>query len=164
MPLQFNGWNQDGLTISNTAWEDLSPEQQQVMYEGTRAWLESYTQDQIEYYWQFATQAQEHGVQFDTPDPAIQEQIDAYHQTVLTTMATTAPPSVQDPQAFLTEYQAANEKWLGIVEELGFSTDYTGLDGFVASLDNPDQAPEIDLDPWLDRVMLKAYGIEPASN
>lgn len=160
VPLQFNGWNQDGLTISNTAWESLSEDQQEQMYAGTRAWLETFVQDQIQYYWQFATEARDSGVQFDDPDPAIQKEISAYQSTVLDSMAENAPEAVEDPEALLNAYEDAHEKWLGIVEDLGFDTDYTGLEGFLDSLEDPTQPPDIDLDPWLDAVMSEAFGID----
>ncbi len=160
VPLQFNGWNQDGVTISDTAWDALDEEQQEQMYAGTRAWLESFVQDQIEFYWQFATEAGDHGVAFDDPDPSVQAEISEYQSTVLDDMVETAPDSVDDPAAVLADYQAAHEKWLGIVSDLGFGTDYTGLDGFVDSLDDPSTPPEIDLDPWLDAVMAEAFDIE----
>ncbi|WP_435741976.1 TRAP transporter substrate-binding protein DctP [Nocardioides sp. SYSU DS0663] len=160
VPLQFNGWNQDGVTISNTAWDSLDADEQEHMYAGTRAWLETFVQAQIEVYWQFATQAEDNGVQFGEPDPAVQQKITAHQATVLDAMAADAPEGVEDPEALLDEYEAAHEKWLGIVEDLGFATDYTGLQGFLDSLEDPTQAPEVDLDPWLDAVMAEAFDID----
>lgn len=163
VPLQFNGWNQDGVTISNAAWERLDEDDQEQMYAGVRAWIESFVQDQIEYYWQFATQAEEHGVEFDQPEPEVQQTIDSFHDEILAGMPDTAPDSVEDPAEQMSEYEAAHEKWLGIVEDLGFATDYTDLQGFVDTLDNPAEAPEIDLDPWLDAVMSEVFGINASS-
>ncbi len=160
VPLQFNGWNQDGVTISQTAWDSLDEKQQEQMYAGARAWIESFVQDQLEQFWMFATQAEEHGVQFGSADPEVQQEISAYQESVLAEMEETAPDTVEDPGALLEEYQAAHDKWLGIVEELGFATDYSDLQGFVDSLDDPSKAPEIDLDPWLDRVMSEAFDID----
>ncbi|WP_162794498.1 TRAP transporter substrate-binding protein DctP [Nocardioides houyundeii] len=160
VPLQFNGWNQDGVTISNTAWDSLDEDQQQEMYGGVRAWIKSFVEDQLEQFWTFATQAGEHGVKFDSVDAGVQQEIDQFHDKVLTDMVDTAPDSVEDPAGLLEEYEAAHDKWLGIVEDLGFDTDYTDLQGFVDSLDDPSKAPEIDLDPWLDRVMAEAFDLE----
>lgn len=160
IPLQFNGWNQDGVTISDSAWSELGEDQQEQMQAGVRAWLESFVQDTIDYYWRFATKGGEQGVEFADPDPAIQEEISAHQSSVLESMPDDAPEAVEDPEALLEDYEAAHEKWLGIVEDLGFGTDYTGLDGFVDSLEDPSQAPDIDLDPWLDAVMAEAFGIE----
>lgn len=162
VPLQFNGWNQDGVTISNSAWDDLDDASQEEMYAGVRAWLKSFVEAQIQVYWQFATQAGEHGVTFDKPEAAVQEKISGFHDTVLDDMAANAPEGVEDPEALLDDYEAAHEKWLGIVEGLGFATDYTTLEDFVASLDDPTQAPDIDLDPWLDAVMSEVFDIDPS--
>lgn len=160
VPLQFNGWNQDGVTISETAWDSLDEGQREQMYAGVRAWIETFVQDQIEYYWEFATEGPAQGVTFDEPAPEIQEEIDEFHATVLDDMVTTAPDHVEDPAGLLADYSAAHEKWLGIVEDLGFGTDYVGLEGFVNSLDDPSERPDIDLDPWLDAVMAETFGIE----
>lgn len=160
VPLQFNGWNQDGVTISNAAWDGLDEGTQEQMYAGVRAWLKSFVEDQIEYYWQFATQAGEYGVEFDQPVPEVQETIDSFHDDILAEMPETAPQSVDDPTGVVSDYEAAHEKWLGIVEDLGFDTDYSDLQGFVDTLDDPTQAPEIDLEPWLDTVMSEVFEID----
>lgn len=160
IPLQFNGWNQDGVTISETAWNGLDEGQKEQMYAGTKAWLETFVRDQIEFYWKFATEAGDHGVAVDDPEPSIQAKISEYQDAVLDDMVDNAPESVDAPSAVLADYEAAHEKWLGIVTDLGFSTDFTGLEGFVDSLDDPSQPPEIDLDPWLDAVMSEAFGID----
>lgn len=158
VPLQLNGWNQDGVTISLAAWDRLDEGQRTEMYRAVRAWLESFVTTQLEGYWRFATEGPDHGVELGEPLPEVQAQVDAHHDEVAASLPETAPDGVEDPEALIAEYQELHEKWLGIVEELGFDTSGAGLQSYLDSLDDPSQPPDIDLGPWLDRVMAEAFG------
>jgi len=158
IPLSFTGWNQDAIAISQTTWDNLSAETHEALENQVRVWIEEFIQSQIYAYWQFAVEGEEHGVEFLDHDPEMQAAIDDYHGTVREHMITTAPAQVDDPAQMLTEYEQLHAEWLPIVEELGFDTELTGLNEWVSSLEDPTQPPEIDLDPWLDVVMERAFG------
>lgn len=161
IPLKLNGWNQDGLTISNAAWDGLSEEQQAAMYDGVRAWLKTFVGRQLDGYWRFITEGgSEHGVQYADPEPEIQESIDEHHERVIDGLAASAPAGVTDPDAIVEEYVDLHAEWLDIVAELGYDVEGDGVADFIASLEDPEAPPseQIDLDPWLDALMEKAYG------
>lgn len=158
VPLQLNGWNQDGLTISKAAWDKLDENQRREMYRAVRTWLESFISTQIRAYWRFATEAPQHGVTLGQPLAEVQTVIDRHHEEVLAKLPTTAPKGVSDPGGLLDRYADLHDKWLGIVKDLGFDTEGQGLQSFLDSLDDPTKPPAIDLDPWLDKVMAEAFG------
>lgn len=161
VPIKLNGWNQDGLTISNAAWDTLSEDEQAAMYDGVRAWLKTFVSRQLDGYWTFLTEgSSEHGVETVKPEREIQQKIDSHHEAVINGLAATAPAGVADPEAIVDEYVELHEKWLGIIEDLGFDTSGSGPADFIAALEDPETPPseQVDLDPWLDALMEHAYG------
>lgn len=158
VPLKFNGWNQDGLTISQAAWAELDDAEQREMYKAVRVWIKSFVETQIKAYWQFARYADDHGVTIGEPLPDVQAEIDRHHREVLADLPDTAPDDVSDAESLLARYERLHKKWFRIVKDLGYDTNTTGLRAFVRSLDDPSKPPDIDLDPWLDKVMAEAFG------
>lgn len=158
VPLSFTGWNQDAIAISQSTWEGLSPEIQEALESQARVWIEDFVQRQINAHWRFVVEGEEHGVEFLDHNPEMQEVIDEYKDTVRADMVENAPAQVSDPDELLTEYEQLHEEWLPIVEDLGFSSDGEQLTDWIDSMEDPTQPPDIDLDPWLDVVMERAYG------
>lgn len=158
LPLNFTGWNQDAVAISQSTWDRLSPEHQRALEGQSRAWIEEFVQRQIHAYWQFAVEGESKGVEFLEHNTQIQGVLDEYHESVRDDMISDAPAQVTDPDALLTEYEDLHAEWLPIIEELGFDTELTGLTEWVDSLEDPSQPPDINLDPWLDVVMERAFG------
>lgn len=158
IPLSFTGWNQDAIAISQTTWDTLSPEAQEALESQTRVWIEEFIQRQILAYWQFAVEGEEQGIEFLEHNPEIQETIDSYHESSRADLIAAAPPQVSDPAQLLDDYERLHDEWLPIVEDLGFDTELSGLTEWVESLEDPTQPPDIDLDPWLDIVMERAFG------
>ena len=160
VPLKLNGWNQDGLTISNAAWDSLDETQQAAMYGAVKDWLRVFVGRQLDGYWRFMTEgAEEHGIEYLDPDSEIQDRIDEHHDVVLEELAAAAPSGVEDPQAIVDEYVELHEKWLGTIEELGFDVEGNGVNDFLAGLEDPTVPPseQIDLEPWLDAIIEAAY-------
>ncbi|WP_127817920.1 TRAP transporter substrate-binding protein DctP [Microbacterium sp. CPCC 204701] len=160
VPLKLNGWNQDGLTISNAAWKSLDESQQVAMYDAVKDWLRVFVGRQLDGYWRFMTEGREqHGIEYLEPDSEIQERIDEHHDAVIESLAETAPEGVADPEAIVEEYVALHDKWLGTIEELGFDVEGDGVNDFLAALEDPDVPPseQIDLEPWLDAIIAAAY-------
>lgn len=160
VPLKLNGWNQDGLTISNAAWDSLDESQQAAMYDAVKDWLRVFVGRQLDGYWRFMTEGgEQHGIEYVEPDSEIQERIDEHHDAVIESLAETAPEGVADPEAIVEEYVALHDKWLGTIEELGFDVEGNGVNDFLAALEDPDVPPseQIDLEPWLDAIIAAAY-------
>jgi TRAP-type C4-dicarboxylate transport system substrate-binding protein len=161
VPLKLNGWNQDALTISNGAWEELDETQREAMHAGVRVWLEQLIKRQLDGYWQFVAEGADHGVEYPEIDPAVQTQVDAHHEAVIAGLEESAPANVEDPGAMLEEYVDLHAQWRDIVSESGFDVEGQGVNEFLDSLDDPTVPPseQVDLDPWLDALMERAYGL-----
>ncbi|MDR7303917.1 TRAP-type C4-dicarboxylate transport system substrate-binding protein [Haloactinomyces albus] len=157
VPVSLTGWNQDAIAISRSTWKELSAEERRELLSNVRVWIETFVQQQLDKYWRFAAKAPQHGVEMLEPSPEIQAKVDKHHERVRESMIESAPEGVQNPAALLDRYEQLHGKWLGIIQELGFNTDGTGLRDWMESLGSGSQPPEINLDPWLDRVMQEAY-------
>lgn len=160
VPLKLNGWNQDGLTISNAAWDSLDETQQEAMYAAVKDWLRVFVGRQLDGYWRFMTEGgEQHGIEYLEPDAEIQERIDEHHDAVIESLADSAPEGVADPEAIVDEYVELHEKWLGTIAELGFDVEGDGVKDFLAGLEDPSVPPseQIDLEPWLDAIIEAAY-------
>lgn len=159
--LKLNGWNQDALTISNAAWDELDEQQQEAMYAGVRVWLEALVKRQLDGYWRFVSEGADHGVEYPEMDPAVQASVDTHHEAVISGLAENAPANVDNPEALIEEYSELHAKWLDIVAESGFDVEGNGVTEFLDSLDDPTVPPseQVDLDPWLDALMEHAYGL-----
>jgi len=159
VPVKFNGWNQDGLTMSKSVYDSLSDEERQAAHEGTREWLKSYILKQLDGYWEFLTKKDQHDIGTAEVQDDVVSAIDAHHDEVLGGLAEKAPEQIGDAQAFLDEYQAMSDEWKDKVADLGFDVDANGAQGLVDSLEDPTKPPseQIDLDPWLDEVMAASF-------
>lgn len=159
VPVKLNGWNQDGITMSKAVYDSLSDDERQAAHEGTREWLKSYVLKQLDGYWQFVTEKDQHDIGTADVQDEVVASIDAHHEDVLAGLTDKAPEQVTDPQAFLDEYQEMSDEWKGKVADLGFDIDAAGAQGLIDGLEDPTTPPseQIDLDPWLDEVMAASF-------
>lgn len=58
------------------------------------------------------------------------------------------PAVVSDSEAAVTEYEQLREKWVGILEELGYDGGYTTHQEWATDLGDE----SVDLQPWADRL------------
>lgn len=158
VPLHFTGWNQDAIAISQTTWATLPADTQEALEGQSRVWIEEFVQRQLHAYWQFVVEGEDHGIEFLKHNDEIQSVVDDYHETLRDELIAAAPAQVSDPERLLDEYEGLHNEWLPIVEELGYDTELSGLTEWVDSLEDPTQPPDINLDPWLDIVMERAFG------
>lgn len=83
-----------------------------------------------------------------TPEADLQQALDTHFEGVRQNMIDNPPAVVSDSEAAVTEYEQLREKWVGILEELGYDGGYANHQEWATDLG----AESVDLQPWADRL------------
>ena len=141
----FSGASGFGLNMGKDAWEELSPAAQDAMREALPAYFEALYGGWVEEQYAFWVGSAERGMTVHTMSDDMLGAIKSHQDQVVATLVEQAPAGLADPQALLDDYQRLNDKWLGIVEKLGYADQDNWAD-WVAARPN---GPDVDLGPWV---------------
>jgi TRAP-type C4-dicarboxylate transport system substrate-binding protein len=118
-PMGFTGFSSYAIAMGSSAWEGLPVEAQQLIWDQIPTYLESFAQSSNAAVDDFYTAAEEQGVNLLEPDQQLAAKAEQHKVEVLAALPDEAPDAVTDPEATLSSFEDAHEKWEGIIEELG---------------------------------------------
>lgn len=78
----------------------------------------------------------------------LKDALDTHFDGVRQNMIDNPPAAVSDSEAAVTEFEELREKWVGIVEELGYDGGYADHQEWATALGED----SVDLQPWADRL------------
>lgn len=123
-PLSMSATNGLANVINLDVWNSLPPAAQTILTEASAQWWLDYQLAIMDVLDRFGTEGpSEHGIIAHDPRP-LDKVILAHQKQVIENIVDTAPPGVEDPQAFVDNYIAALEKWNArAAEALGIERD-----------------------------------------
>lgn len=145
--VDFPGWSSISFASSTNFMDSLTPEQK-ALFDDNRAeflkiYYTNYFDDQKRFY-----QEEEMAVNYLAPEDDLKQALDEHFAGVRDKMITDAPANIDNPEAAVTEYEELREKWVGIVEELGYDEGYASHQEWAAALGDD----SVDLQPWADKL------------
>lgn len=151
---EFTGFTSYGMIAGQDFWNELSPDAKQVMWENVPYYLEDIVQSYLSQYRAFfTTLADEKGLQFHSVDEAVKSEVEKYHDEIIDTIAEKAPAAVNDPQAAVDRYIELHEKWLNIVQDLGYDHEFTTWPEWIEANGSAD----VDLSAWREAIWEEIY-------
>lgn len=116
--LDFLGSGASSIVANKDKFEGLPLEAQQIIWDALDTWVAERIQLSAGDYARMATEGQQkHGVQFNTPDAALQGAIQAEQERRLDELIATPPPGISDPQAFVDKAGEIWNKWEKLISE-----------------------------------------------
>ncbi|MCA1307849.1 TRAP transporter substrate-binding protein DctP [Microbacterium esteraromaticum] len=144
----LTGYDSASLLMSEQAWNDLSVEQQQAIWDALPVLLEGWFTGYREAEFAFAANAADQGVVVSAPDSAMRSRIDSHHDSVLEEMVAGAPADVTDPEAALANFQQITADWAVRLTDLGYSMEDATWSDLAERLGGQPN----DLGPWAEAV------------
>ncbi len=100
------------LVMNLDVWDSLPPDAQQAMWDALPTWHEEYLrQESLILEQRKFDEGPEHGVQFHTADDAMVTALRDHQQQVRASLASDAPPGIDDPAAVIDRYRATLTEW-----------------------------------------------------
>lgn len=141
----FTGWSSAGVFMSDLTWNSLPLIVKQAIWEQLPVFLEAFFESQFETNLAFLEEGQSSGVEFVVPEEAMRERIDEYHDTVLASIAESAPSGITDADAAVQRWSDLHEQWYAqVTDDLGFDATPQSWAEYVEA--NGSELP--DLEEW----------------
>ncbi|MEQ3549513.1 TRAP transporter substrate-binding protein DctP [Pseudonocardia nematodicida] len=131
--------------VSTSVWNSLPLAAQQLMYDRLDVFLVATFESALDNITNGLTQVRDSGGEVAGLDPEAKAAVEAAHEQVLQTAAQN--DQVADPAAMVESVQQAEEKWAGVLEEMGYR-DTPSYDTFLDEY----QPGSIDFDPFIERL------------
>ena len=146
--VDFPGWSSISLASSNDFMESLTPEQKAAFDDNRAEFLNIYYTGYFDEQKRFHQEQDSMSLNYLAPEADLQEALDTHFEGVRQNMIDNPPAVVSDSEAAVTEYEQLREKWVGIVEELGYDGGYANHQEWATDLGDE----SVDLQPWADKL------------
>ena len=146
--VDFPGWSSISLASSNDFMESLTPEQKAAFDDNRAEFLNIYYTGYFDEQKRFHQEQDSMSLNYITPEADLQQALDTHFEGVRQNMIDNPPAVVSDSEAAVTEYEQLREKWVGILEELGYDGGYANHQEWATDLGEE----SVDLQPWADRL------------
>lgn len=141
----FSGASGFGLNMGQDAWDKLPPAAQRAMVDALPTYFEALYSSWVQEQYSFWEGSADRGMTVHAMSDDMLTAIKAHQDQVVASLVDQAPEGLADPQALLDDYKRLNDKWLGIVEGLGYADQDNWADWTAARPDGPG----VDLGPWV---------------
>lgn len=146
--VDFPGWSSISLASSNNFMDSLTPEQKAAFDDNRAEFLKIYYTGYFDEQKRFHREQDSMSLNYNTPAEDLQQALDTHFAGVRQNMIDSPPAVVTDPEAAVTEYEQLREKWVGIVEELGYDGGHANHQDWATDLADD----SVDLQPWADKL------------
>lgn len=116
VPVRFSQMTTMPLVINTDLWQSLPADAQQLLQESTATLWQSSMEGSLERYETFASKGvTEKGVVFNDPR-ALDKELKKFQEARVNSLPSTAPDSLENPEEYIANYLALNEKWIEIID------------------------------------------------
>jgi TRAP-type C4-dicarboxylate transport system substrate-binding protein len=119
VPASMSQLNSLTMVMNKDTWESLPEDAQGIIHDAAMDTWGRTLDEVLKGYGRFASEGiSEHEIEFNDPRE-LDEVLKAHQEKVVLEMAKNAPPGISDPEGFLKDYLALQDKWLNtVIEEL----------------------------------------------
>lgn len=146
--VDFPGWSSISLASSTDFMESLTPEQKAAFDDNRAEFLNIYYTGYFNEQKRFHQEQDSMSLNYLAPEDDLKDALDTHFDGVRQNMIDNPPAAVSDSEAAVTEFEELREKWVGIVEELGYDGGYADHQEWATALGED----SVDLQPWADRL------------
>lgn len=146
--VDFPGWSSISLASSNNFMDSLTAEQKAAFDDNRAEFLKIYYTGYFDEQKRFHQEQDAMALNYHEPAADLQQALDSHFAQVRQDMIDNPPAAVSDSNAAVTEYEQLREKWVGIVEDLGYDGGYANHQDWATSLGTD----SVDLQPWADKL------------
>ncbi|WP_231587581.1 C4-dicarboxylate TRAP transporter substrate-binding protein [Corynebacterium comes] len=146
--VDFPGWSSISLASSNDFMDSLTPEQKAAFDDNRAEFLKIYYTGYFDEQKRFHQEQDAMSLNYHAPGEDLQQALDTHFDGVRQDMIDNPPAVVSDSEAAVTEYEQLREKWVGIVEDLGYDGGHANHQEWATELGDG----SVDLQPWADKL------------